>query len=408
VGLIGGETIGTVTLVSAGTPASANVGNYPIVASDARGGTFTPGNYIISYANGVLTVIPIALTVTANNASKPFGQTAALPGTAFTTSGMVNGDTVGSVTEVSPGTVATASVAGSPYVITPSNATGGTFVPGNYTIAYVNGMLTVIPVPLTITANDVSKSYGTAITLPVTAFTSTGLANGDTVTSVTEISPGTVATAPVAGSPYVITPSGATGSFVPTNYTIAYVNGVLTVIPVPLTITANDASKSYGTAITLPVTAFTSTGLVNGETVTSVTEISPGTVATAPVAGSPYVITPSGATGSFVPTNYTIAYVNGALTVTPVVDLPPVVEPPVVVPPGAPVVVVPGVASTLLPPQLQTLAPPILPAPVVVANNVVLDELIPPVEGVTGAVGNVVDEKYPLVAPHRPRKQDRN
>ena len=248
--------------------------------------------------------------------------------------------------------------------------------------------------------------------MPVTAFTSTGLANGDTVTSVTETSPGTVATAPVVGSPYAITPSGAAGSFVPTNYTIAYVNGVLTVIPVPLTITANDASKSYGTAITLPVTAFTSTSLVNGETVTSVTETSPGTVATAPVAGSPYAITPSGATGSFVPTNYTIAYVDGALTVNPIVGLPPVVEPPVVVPPKPPVVIVPGVLPTVLPPQLQTLVPPIVPAPVVVANSVVLDELIPPikppVEGGTGAVGNVVDEKYPLVAPHRPRKQDRN
>jgi hypothetical protein len=36
-------------------------------------------------------------------------------------------------------------VAGSPYPITPSNATGGTFTPGNYTTSYVNGVLTVTP-----------------------------------------------------------------------------------------------------------------------------------------------------------------------------------------------------------------------------------------------------------------------
>ena len=55
-----------------------------------------------------------------------------------------NGETVGSVTETSPGTAATASVAGSPYAITPASAaTGGTFTPSNYTITYVNGALTV-------------------------------------------------------------------------------------------------------------------------------------------------------------------------------------------------------------------------------------------------------------------------
>ena len=39
--------------------------------------------------------------------------------------------------------MATANVAGSPYAITASNATGGTFDLGNYNISYVNGQLTV-------------------------------------------------------------------------------------------------------------------------------------------------------------------------------------------------------------------------------------------------------------------------
>ncbi len=119
----------------------------------------------------------------------------------FTTSALKNGKRRAASPSNSPGIVATAAVAGSPYVITPSNATGGTFTPSNYAISYVNGVLMVLPVPLVIKANDASKPYGTAITLPVTAFTSTGLKNGDTVTSVIETSPGTVAPAPVAGSP---------------------------------------------------------------------------------------------------------------------------------------------------------------------------------------------------------------
>jgi hypothetical protein len=317
-GLVNGDTVGSVTETSPGTAATAGVAGspYAITPSSATGGSFTPANYTIAYVNGTLTVIPVALTVTASNTSKPYGQTPTL--TAFTTAGLVNGDTVGSVTETSPGTAATASVAGSPYVITPSNATGGTFVPSNYTIAYVNGVLTVVPVVLTVTASNASKVYGQPLTL--TAFTAAGLVNGDTVASVTETSPGTLVTAGVAGSPYAITPSNAAGTFTPSNYTIAYVNGALTVIQVPLTVTASDTSKTYGQTPTL--TAFTVVGLVNGESVGSVTETSPGTVASAGAGGSPYAITPSDATGgSFTPANYTIGYVNGALTVVPLAQV---------------------------------------------------------------------------------------
>ena len=55
-GLQNGETIGTVNLASAGAAPTANVAPYPITASNATGGTFTAGNYNITYQNGVLTV----------------------------------------------------------------------------------------------------------------------------------------------------------------------------------------------------------------------------------------------------------------------------------------------------------------------------------------------------------------
>ena len=54
-----------------------------------------------------------------------------------------------------------------------------------------------------------------------------------------------MATAVVAGSPYAIIASGAVGSGL-ANYTITYVNGSLTANPVPLTITANSVTKTYG------------------------------------------------------------------------------------------------------------------------------------------------------------------
>lgn len=316
-GLVNGDTVISVNETSAGTAATANVigSPYAITPSNASG-TFTASNYTLSYIDGALTVVPVPLVIRANDTSKSYGQTITLPLTAFTSSGLVNGDTVNSVTETSPGTVATASVLGSPYAITPSAATGN-FIASNYTLTYVNGALVVTPIPLIITANNASKNYGETITFPKTAFTANGLANGDTIVSVNESSAGSVATANVHTGPYAIVPSGASGSFTPSNYTLSYVNGVLTVLPIPLVITANDASKYYGQTITLPLTAFTTRGLVNGDTVNSVHETSPGTPASANVLGSPYPITPSDATGSFTPTNYVISYSNGSLKVIP-------------------------------------------------------------------------------------------
>ena len=389
----------------------------------ADASNYTVNSTAITTAN----ITPAPLTITANDAAKTYGQTVTLAPTAFTTTPLVAGETVGTVTEVSPGTVATAAVVGSPYAITPSAATGGTFTPTNYTITYVDGRLTVTPAPLVLTANDATKVYGTTFTPAATAFTQVGLVNSDTVTSVVETSTGSPPTASVAGSPYpiVITPGSATGSFTPTNYTISYVDGRLIVTPAPLTITANNASKTVGETITLSSTAFTTTALVNGENVGSVTETSPGTVATAPVAS--YAITPTSATGgTFTPSNYTIDYVNGVLTVRPVVVVLPTV-PGDTTPDGTGTTVprdtdtgsvrdglsvdenltsplvwlpargVPGVVLAPTPPQLLTLAPvetPRAPPPVVREEVPVVVPAPPP------------PKIY--VAPPRPRITERN
>src|SRR6185295_6142382 len=61
---------------------------------------------------------------------------------------------------------------------------------------------------------------------------------------------------------------------------------------------------------------FTTSGFINGDTLTDVTLTSAGAVVTATVGGSPYAITPSAAVGSGL-TNYMISYSNGMLTVDP-------------------------------------------------------------------------------------------
>ena len=215
-------------------------------------------------------------------------------GTAFTSSGLQNGETIGSVSLASLGAAATAGVAGSPYDITPSAATGGTFDLANYTPSYIDGALTVTPAPLTVTADDGTKVYGNVFSLIGTAFTSSGLQNGETIGSVSLASPGAVATADVAGSPYNITPSAATGgTFDLANYTPSYIDGALTVTPAPLTVTADDGTKVYGNVFSLAGTAFTSSGLRNGETIGSVTLDSLGAPATAAWPGRPMTSPPA-------------------------------------------------------------------------------------------------------------------
>ena len=77
--------------------------------------------------------------------------------------------------------------------------------------------------------------------------------------------------------------------------------------------TPSNRSKTYGTAVTFAGTEFATSGLVNGDTVTSVTLTSGGALATA-VVGT-YPIIPSAAVGTGL-ANYAITYANGTLTVT--------------------------------------------------------------------------------------------
>ena len=309
-GLVNSDTVTSVTLTSSGTGSAAAVGTYSIVPSAATGTGLA--NYSISYVNGTLTVNQKALTITAYDHSKTYGDTLTFAGTEFTPAGLVNSDTVTSVTLTSTGAAATGAAAAR-YSIVPSAAAGTGLT--NYSITYVNGTLTVNQKALTITADNRSKTYGDTVTFAGTEFTTSGLVNSDTVTSVTLTSSGAGAAATVAASPYSIVPSAAAGSGL-ANYTISYVNGSLTVSAKALTVTADNRSKTYGDTVTFAGTEFTTSGLVNSDTVTSVTLTSSGAGASATVAASPYSIVPSAAAGTGL-ANYSISYVNGTLTVSP-------------------------------------------------------------------------------------------
>jgi hypothetical protein len=225
-----------------------NVGSYAYTA-----GTLNPlsgssaGNYNASFSlanNPTLTINPAALTISANNASKTYGQT--LTFTGFTSNGLQFGEAVGSVSLVTAGADATAN-AGS-YAITAGGATGGTFNPTNYAINYVDGMVTINPQPLTITANNATQTFNNVPYSGGNGVTYSGFVNGQnsSVLSGTLIFGGSSQGAVNVGA-YTIIPSGQTSS----NYAITYVNGALTITPPPLAvvldslaITANAAGRT--------------------------------------------------------------------------------------------------------------------------------------------------------------------
>jgi len=307
-GLLNGDTLTGVLATTASVTSSVAGSPYAIT----QGTLAASSNYTLAYTGANLTVTAAALTVTASNQSKTYGGTFTFAGTEFTSTGLQNGETIGSVTLISAGSGATASVAGGPYAIVGSAATGGTFTASNYTIGYTNGAMTVTAAALTVTANPQTRAYGATNPTLTYVVGGSGLLNGDTLTGV--LATTASVTSSVAGSPYAITQGTLAAS---SNYTLAYTGVNLTVTAAALTVTANNQSKTYGGTFTFAGTEFTSVGLQNGETIGSVTLTSAGSVATASVAGSPYAIVASAATGgTFTASNYTIGYTNGAMTVT--------------------------------------------------------------------------------------------
>ncbi|WP_345106352.1 MBG domain-containing protein [Mucilaginibacter panaciglaebae] len=319
-GLQNGETIGSATIgYGTGAQPTDAVGTYLscVAIANATGGTFLANNYNITYAGADIIVNPAPLIITADDVTKTYGSnlTAGSGSTAFTTVGLQNGETVGTVT-IGYGTGSAATDASGTYIdcVTIAAATGGTFTNHNYAITYVPGRIKVVPAALTITANDVTKTYGAVLQggPGSTTFTSTGLQNGESISSVS-VGYGTAgaASAHVGTCRGCVTVAGATGgTFNPFNYSITYAPGNIIVAPAPLTIIADDEIKQYGEPN--PILTATYNGLVNGDTPKQLTTL-PVISTTATDISTPgsYPITVSGALSP----DYTITYVPGTLVV---------------------------------------------------------------------------------------------
>ena len=321
-GLVNGDSLSgvmatTATAYSGVAGSASNIGTYPIT----QGTLAASNNYAVSFSPAVLTVNPANLTVTAVAQSATYGAGIAnLGANQFTSSGLVNGDAIGSVTILYNGSAAVPAATNAQVytnALIASNAAatvGGSLA--NYSISYVPANLTINKATLTLVADAKSMTYG-AGTLPALTYTASGLVNTDAITGSLATTAtaynGTTGSASNVGAYPIVIGTISAGA----NYNIAYTGANVTVNPAALTITANNQTTVYGTALNLGGGAFTGSGLVNGDTVSAVSLLANGntvTLATTPAGSTP--INVSSASGTRL-ANYSISYVPGTLTVTP-------------------------------------------------------------------------------------------
>jgi filamentous hemagglutinin family protein len=328
---VSGEISGdpALTVTGTGSVASPNASPTPqnlLTSSGAVTGLTLSGTGASNYSlvSGTLTINPEPLTITASNQSRSYGPTGgtlvlgAGETTDYTTSGLVNSETIGSVTLTGTGAAtAAATNAGTlTGAITPSAATGGTFNPSNYAISYLNGDVTITPALLTVTG---TKTYDATTGFATNQLTVTGGVNGQTVTltagtgASSSPNAGTYAGSTLTGLATGV--AGGTGSDLASNYQLPAL-GTLTISPAPVTVSG---ARNYDGMTDAPGAILTVSGEIPGDPALSVTGA--GSVASPNASLTPQsLLTSSGVVAGLSLSgtgagNYSI--ISGALTINP-------------------------------------------------------------------------------------------
>ena len=291
---------------------NSGAGTYDITPSL---GSLSAANYDFNFVNGVFTINKALLTITAEKKNRIYG--AANPLFTATATGFVNGDDLFSGAFSGNAAMATTAIGSSAPGNYPITISIGTLTSSNYNFTFVGNTLTISKAPVTVIADNKTRPYGS--NNPTLTWSYDGLMNGETAATCDITGAANIATSATSKSSvgvYAITI--ANGSLSSVNYTLSFVTGDLTVAKAPLNVTANDASRAYGSAN--PTFAATISGLVNSDRLNQVVSGN-ASVSTSAVASSPagiYDIVPSQGTLSLLSTNYYLNYINGKLTVNKV------------------------------------------------------------------------------------------
>jgi len=193
-----------------------------------------------------LTVKAAALSITADAQSKTYGQTIAFGSgnTNYTSSGLENGETIGTVTLTVSANGGAATAAAGTYTITPSAATGGSAAQGNYAITYITNALKVNPLAVTLKGSRPYDGTATAQAAILTIVTNYDGANLTLSGSATLAGPG-------VGVQSITQFTGLTlGGSAAGNYTLTGASGTVTISnpQTPFSITSSSVS-TVGTNI---------------------------------------------------------------------------------------------------------------------------------------------------------------
>ncbi|MDR3733991.1 MAG: MBG domain-containing protein [Acidobacteriaceae bacterium] len=289
--------------ISGSTVTVTGVGAVVIAADQAGNGSWLAAATVTQSFN----VTPGALTVTAQNASSPYG--AALSTLTYVITGFAYSDTISAVSgqPLLSTTATTTSSVGS-YPVT---AAVGTLAATNYIFNFAAGTYTVIQASQTITfAAPPTHTYGEAA-FTISATSDSGLPVSFSIVS----GPATVSgsTLTLTGAGQVTVQASQAGN---TNYLAATpVQRTFTVHPATLSVTAQNASMVYASTA-LPSFTANYSGFIGSDTASVVTGTpSFSTTATSASPVGTYPITPTA--GTLAAANYTFVFVAGTLTVTP-------------------------------------------------------------------------------------------
>ncbi len=198
-------------LGSSATTAS-NVGAYAITQNTLS----LNGNYALTFAGADLTVIPRALTVTADSLNRIYGDANPALTYALGGLGLVNGDTLSGA--LATGATPTSNVGA--YGVTQGTLAASS----NYALNFANGTLTIDPRSITIAADGASRVYGDADPAFTYSLGGSGLVNGDLLTGAL----GSSATTASGVGTYAVTQGTLTAGG---NYALAYAGADLIITP---------------------------------------------------------------------------------------------------------------------------------------------------------------------------------
>lgn len=309
------------TTASGAAQVTANplaIGSFTVTASLPTGITPTPTPTSVNFT---LNVTPATLTVTANNATRPYGQ----PNPQFSSSasGFVNGDSASDTITGFAAFTTTATLTSPPgsYAITP---TQGSLAAANYTFSFLPGQLTIVKATpgidgtLAVTVNSSlnPSTYGSPVvftaTLPADATGTITFLDGATSIGTAAISGGQAslpATTSLVVGTHQITASYGGDS----NYNSAISAALAQVVTqAVITVSATALTRPYGQPN--PSLTPTYSGFLNGDTqavISGAPALSTSAILTSPPGSYPIAIDISGLTA----TNYGFVAVPGTLTV---------------------------------------------------------------------------------------------